>query len=49
MANPERNRDFFLESIESKRDALISGINERLQTSLGKYAEAVNDAIKEAE
>src|SRR5436305_919811 len=41
--------DTLTESIESKRDALISGINERLQTSLGKYAEAVNDAIKEAE
>src|SRR5436305_7048850 len=41
--------DTLTESIESKRDALISGINERLQTSLGKHQEAVNAAIKEAE
>ncbi|HEX8887820.1 MAG TPA: bifunctional transaldolase/phosoglucose isomerase [Pyrinomonadaceae bacterium] len=41
--------DTLMESIESKRDALISGINERLQMSLGKHQEAVNAAIKEAE
>ncbi|PYS50082.1 MAG: transaldolase [Acidobacteria bacterium] len=41
--------DTLLESIESKRDALISGIHERLKASLGKYADAVNAAIKEAE
>jgi transaldolase / glucose-6-phosphate isomerase len=41
--------DTLAESIESKRDALISGINERLQMSLGKHQEAVNAAIKEAE
>jgi transaldolase / glucose-6-phosphate isomerase len=41
--------DTLTESIESKRDALISGINERLQMSLGKFQEAVNAALKEAE
>src|SRR3954471_6325590 len=41
--------DTLTESIESKRDALISGIHERLQTSLGKFTAAVNAAIKEAE
>jgi transaldolase/glucose-6-phosphate isomerase len=37
------------ESIESKRDAILSGINERLTASLGKYSEAVAGAIKEAD
>ncbi|MDT7779854.1 MAG: transaldolase / glucose-6-phosphate isomerase [Acidobacteriota bacterium] len=41
--------DTLVESIEAKRDALLSGINERLSASLGKYADAVNAAIKEAE
>ena len=41
--------DTLVESIESKRDALLSGINERLTASLGKYADAVSAAIKEAE
>src|SRR5205085_1790453 len=41
--------DTLEQSIESKRDALISGINERLNASLGKYSDAVNAAIKEAE
>jgi transaldolase/glucose-6-phosphate isomerase len=41
--------DTLTESIESKRDALISGINERFQTSLGKFGEAVSAALKEAE
>jgi transaldolase/glucose-6-phosphate isomerase len=41
--------DTLVESIESKRDALISGINTRLTASLGKYADAVNSAIKEAD
>jgi transaldolase/glucose-6-phosphate isomerase len=41
--------DTLVESIESKRDALISGINTRLTASLGKYTDAVNSAIKEAD
>jgi transaldolase/glucose-6-phosphate isomerase len=41
--------DTLVESIESKRDALISGINTRLTASLGKYTDAVNAAIKEAD
>src|ERR1044072_8272620 len=41
--------DTLFESIEGKRDALLSGINERLSASLGKYADAVSAAIKEAE
>ena len=41
--------DTLVESIESKRDALLSGINERVGASLGKYADAVSAAIKEAE
>src|SRR5438270_952830 len=41
--------DTLAESIESKRDAILSGINERLSASLGKYADAVSAAIKEAE
>ncbi|MDT7806860.1 MAG: transaldolase / glucose-6-phosphate isomerase [Acidobacteriota bacterium] len=41
--------DTLIESIEAKRDALLSGINERLSASLGKYADAVSAAIKEAE
>src|SRR5215213_3331131 len=41
--------DTLVESIEAKRDALLSGINERLSASLGKYADAVSAAIKEAE
>src|ERR687889_625713 len=41
--------DTLSESIEAKRDALLSGINERLGASLGKYADAVSAAIKEAE
>jgi transaldolase/glucose-6-phosphate isomerase len=41
--------DTLAESIEAKRDALLSGINERLGASLGKYADAVSAAIKEAE
>ncbi|MET0625569.1 MAG: bifunctional transaldolase/phosoglucose isomerase [Pyrinomonadaceae bacterium] len=41
--------DTLVESIESKRDALLSGINERVSASLGKYADAVSAAIKEAE
>lgn len=41
--------DTLVESIESKRDALLSGINERMSASLGKYADAVSAAIKEAE
>ncbi|MDT5296329.1 MAG: transaldolase / glucose-6-phosphate isomerase, partial [Acidobacteriota bacterium] len=41
--------DTLVESIEAKRDALLSGINERLNVSLGKYADAVSAAIKEAE
>ncbi len=41
--------DTLVESIESKRDALLSGINERLTASLGKHADAVSAAIKEAD
>ena len=41
--------DTLSESIEAKRDTLLSGINERLSASLGKYADAVSAAIKEAE
>jgi transaldolase / glucose-6-phosphate isomerase len=41
--------DTLAESIESKRDAILSGINERLAASLGKYSDAVNAALKEAE
>ncbi|MGB7922322.1 MAG: bifunctional transaldolase/phosoglucose isomerase, partial [Pyrinomonadaceae bacterium] len=41
--------DTLMESIEAKRDALISGIHQRLTASLGKYAESVSAAIKEAD
>jgi transaldolase / glucose-6-phosphate isomerase len=41
--------DTLVESIESKRDALRSGIHERVSASLGKYADAVNAALKEAD
>ncbi|HEV2799143.1 MAG TPA: bifunctional transaldolase/phosoglucose isomerase [Pyrinomonadaceae bacterium] len=41
--------DTLAESIESKRDAILSGINERLTASLGKYSDAVTAAIKEAD
>ncbi|MCA1633654.1 MAG: bifunctional transaldolase/phosoglucose isomerase [Acidobacteria bacterium] len=41
--------DTLVESIEAKRDALLSAINERMTSSLGKYSEAVNAAIKEAD
>ena len=41
--------DTLVESIESKRDAMLSGINERLTASLGKYSDAVAAAIKEAD
>ncbi len=40
--------DTLVESIESKRDAILSGIHERLTASLGKYTEAVNAAVNEA-
>jgi transaldolase / glucose-6-phosphate isomerase len=41
--------DTLIESIEAKRDALRSGIHARLTASLGKYADGVNAAIKEAD
>jgi glucose-6-phosphate isomerase len=41
--------DALAASIESKRDAILSGINERLTATLGKYSEAVAGAIKEAD
>jgi len=41
--------DTLAQSIESKRDAILSGINERLTASLGKYGDAVSAAIKEAD
>src|SRR6266404_5857016 len=40
--------DTLVESIEAKRDAILSGIHERLTASLGKYTEGVNAAINEA-
>ena len=41
--------DTLIESIEAKRDALRSGIHARLNASLGKYADSVGAAIKEAD
>ncbi|HEX6623460.1 MAG TPA: bifunctional transaldolase/phosoglucose isomerase [Pyrinomonadaceae bacterium] len=41
--------DTLAESIESKRDAILSGIHERLTASLGKHSEAVAAAVKEAD
>ncbi|HEX8774880.1 MAG TPA: bifunctional transaldolase/phosoglucose isomerase [Pyrinomonadaceae bacterium] len=41
--------DTLEQSIESKRDALRSGIHERLSASTGKYAEAISAALKEAD
>lgn len=41
--------DTLVESIEAKRDALVSGIHQRLTASLGKYGEAVSAAIREAD
>jgi transaldolase/glucose-6-phosphate isomerase len=41
--------DALLESIKSKRDALLSGVGERLTASLGKHAGAVKAALVEAE
>ncbi|HEX8557732.1 MAG TPA: bifunctional transaldolase/phosoglucose isomerase [Pyrinomonadaceae bacterium] len=41
--------DTLVESIEAKRGALLSGINDRVSASLGKYADAVSAAIREAE
>ena len=41
--------DTLAESIESKRDAILSGIHERLTASLGSYSDAVSTAIKEAD
>jgi transaldolase/glucose-6-phosphate isomerase len=41
--------DTLEQSIEAKRDALISGINERLNASPGQYADAISNAIKEAD
>ncbi|MBA2647177.1 MAG: bifunctional transaldolase/phosoglucose isomerase [Pyrinomonadaceae bacterium] len=41
--------DSLVESIESKRDALMSGIHDRLTASLGKHTEAVGAALKEAD
>jgi transaldolase / glucose-6-phosphate isomerase len=41
--------DTLAESIEAKRGALLSGINERLSCSLGRHAEAVSAALKEAD
>ncbi|MBA3247174.1 MAG: bifunctional transaldolase/phosoglucose isomerase [Pyrinomonadaceae bacterium] len=41
--------DTLAESIEAKRDSILSGINERLTASLGKYSDAVSAAIKEAD
>ncbi len=41
--------DTLAESIEAKRDAILSGIQERLTASLGKYSDAVTGALKEAD
>ncbi|HEY0079779.1 MAG TPA: bifunctional transaldolase/phosoglucose isomerase [Pyrinomonadaceae bacterium] len=41
--------DTLLQSIEAKRAALQSGINERLKASLGRYADAVEAVVKEAD
>ncbi len=41
--------DTLAQSLEAKRDSLLSGIQERLTASLGKYADAVDNAIKEAD
>jgi transaldolase / glucose-6-phosphate isomerase len=41
--------DTLVESIEAKRGALLSGINERLTANLGESADAVGAALKEAE
>jgi transaldolase/glucose-6-phosphate isomerase len=41
--------DTLVQSIESKRDALISGIHDRLQAHLGKYGEAVVARLKDAD
>jgi transaldolase/glucose-6-phosphate isomerase len=41
--------DTLEQSIEAKRDALRSGIQERLTASLGGFADAVNGALKEAD
>ena len=41
--------DSLLESIESKRAALLSGIHERLTAQLGRHADAVKSALKDAE
>ncbi|MCA1593333.1 MAG: bifunctional transaldolase/phosoglucose isomerase [Acidobacteria bacterium] len=41
--------DSLAESLLAKRDAIRSGINERLAASLGKYGDAVGAAIKEAD
>ncbi|MBA2526888.1 MAG: bifunctional transaldolase/phosoglucose isomerase, partial [Pyrinomonadaceae bacterium] len=41
--------DTLVESIEAKRDALVSGIHQRLTASLGKYDDGVSTAIKEAD
>jgi transaldolase/glucose-6-phosphate isomerase len=41
--------DTLVQSIEAKRDTLLSAINERMGSSLGKLSDAVNAAIKEAD
>jgi transaldolase / glucose-6-phosphate isomerase len=41
--------DTLVGSIEAKRGALLSGINDRLAANLGEHAEAVGAALKEAE
>nr|MDQ3805112.1 bifunctional transaldolase/phosoglucose isomerase [Acidobacteriota bacterium] len=41
--------DTLVESIKAKRGALLSAIHERLSASLGRHAEAVAAALKEAE
>lgn len=41
--------DTLVESIEAKRDALLSGVNRDLVVSAGQYADAIQSALKEAE
>ncbi len=41
--------DTLIESIEAKRDAITSGLDKDLQASLGKYGDAVNNRLKDAQ
>ena len=41
--------DTLIESIEAKRDAILSGLDRDLQASLGKHTDAVNAALAEVQ